>query len=595
MLNCTRWIPFILMMSGCHKHCNPGGAEDTGTETDDTDTSVTGTITTPTVTIDTGTPTDTGTTPAETGDTGLSCVPAPETCDGLDQDCDGVADNGLDVTYYADVDGDGFGDASAATVVACDEVAGPSLVLDNTDCDDADATTHEVTEWFEDVDGDNYTNPDIVIMQCGNQGMAALRDAASAELDCDDTNVNVNPGEIEVAYNGLDDDCDPGTWDDDLDADGAMRAVDCDDMDPTVFQDCVDCDADGDGFEAIACGGDDCYDVAGAGANTYPGAAENNSLVECQKDDDGDGHGDAYPYTLPPGVTPGTDCNDSPGCVVPDCSVLHPDRGDPMLGSDVYYNEDDPEGNHFGGNNIPENCEPNRDNDFDGYCNALDADGIDLDGDGMTDDEAWCFGGLPAGDCENTDPSVSEDDDPTVNPGVAEVTDGIDNDCDGAIDENNVAGCAAGTDTDYVFTWTASEVATSLLPGCERYASAAEGGLRVSSWRNFSSVDAGDLWDVDVSVANQVTWETDDECADVDDVWYCSIQFTDAASNPFRFSAEYWDMDGDGVMEPGECANKGVLVASGHGVAGTVTVVNNGHTPGNPNGIYNGCEYMIEF
>jgi predicted outer membrane repeat protein len=62
---------------------------------------------------------------------------AVETCDGLDEDCDGVADDGaVDRTWYADADGDGFGDDSE-TVVSCERPEGH--VLEGGDCDDADA------------------------------------------------------------------------------------------------------------------------------------------------------------------------------------------------------------------------------------------------------------------------------------------------------------------------------------------------------------------------------------------------------------------------------------------------------------------------
>jgi MYXO-CTERM domain-containing protein len=61
---------------------------------------------------------------------------APETCDGIDDDCDAEVDeDATDAgTFYADSDGDGFGDPGSATK-ACDAADG--IVGDATDCDDA--------------------------------------------------------------------------------------------------------------------------------------------------------------------------------------------------------------------------------------------------------------------------------------------------------------------------------------------------------------------------------------------------------------------------------------------------------------------------
>jgi len=65
---------------------------------------------------------------------------AAEVCDGIDNDCDGVAD-GADAedatTWFADDDGDGYGDAEEAQI-SCEPVSGH--VEDDQDCDDGDPT-----------------------------------------------------------------------------------------------------------------------------------------------------------------------------------------------------------------------------------------------------------------------------------------------------------------------------------------------------------------------------------------------------------------------------------------------------------------------
>ena len=118
-------------------------------------------------------------------------------------------------------------------------------------------------------------------------------DGFNSDVDCDDADAAVNPDATEVPYNGIDDDCDPATLDDDLDQDGYTNANDCDDSDANEFPSQTwYLDADGDGYsngtsttacnrtanyyiasELIATSGDcdDSNDAVNSGVEEIPG------------------------------------------------------------------------------------------------------------------------------------------------------------------------------------------------------------------------------------------------------------------------------------------------------------------------------------
>lgn len=70
---------------------------------------------------------------------------AVEVCDGVDNNCDGQVDPGAGqsegtTAFYADQDGDGFGD-EAYVVKACEQPSG--FVATFGDCDDSDAAVKD--------------------------------------------------------------------------------------------------------------------------------------------------------------------------------------------------------------------------------------------------------------------------------------------------------------------------------------------------------------------------------------------------------------------------------------------------------------------
>jgi hypothetical protein len=70
-------------------------------------------------------------------------------------------------------------------------------------------------------------------------------DGFTAAQDCDDSQASVHPNATEVPYDGVDNDCDPQTLDDDLDQDGYEFDLDCDDTDPEVNPDAEEVAGDG--------------------------------------------------------------------------------------------------------------------------------------------------------------------------------------------------------------------------------------------------------------------------------------------------------------------------------------------------------------
>jgi len=369
---------------------------------------------------------------------------APEYCDGVDSDCDGTLDedDALDATtWYIDYDSDGYG-SSAYAVNACAQPSG--YVADDSDCDDADAGSNpgaaelcdgvdndcdgetdedsaaDAATWYIDYDGDGFGSDAYTMVACSQpSGWVGNR------ADCDDTTAADYPGADEYC-DGADNDCD-GT----VDEHDALDAS-------TLYQ-----DSDGDGFgdpatTTRACTASsgwvaDATDCDDGAAGTYPGATEfcdgidtdcdgatdEDEAVDAASwyaDVDGDGYGDPASTTAacsqPSGYLSApyaTDCDDTD-------PTIHP-------GADEYCD------------GIDTDCDGTLDDpdalDFDTWYADVDSDGY---GDPSSTSTACS---QPSGYAAATAGDDCDDADATVNPGAGEYCDGVDNDCDGMVDEDD--------------------------------------------------------------------------------------------------------------------------------------------------------------
>jgi len=341
---------------------------------------------------------------------------AAEDCDGVDDDCDGLIDDGFDgTTWYADLDGDDYGD-DGDTVEACGQPVG--YVAEGGDCDDGDTAYHpNATE-------DDCTDPNDYNCD-GSVGYAdADGDHFPACLECDDSSATVYP-RAEETCNGVDDDCDgdiddaatdAATWYIDYDTDGygsdRYELVSCEQPAGFVDND-DDCnDANDDAFP----GGDEICDGID---NNCDGAVDEDTALDASTwylDDDGDGYGVPETTTL--------------ACAQPDGYADNPDDCDDGA-ADVSPG-------------IDEICD-DLDDDCDGEVDeddALDASTwwADADGDGYgLDDFTTVSCSHPAnyadqpGDCYDDGTTFGA----SINPDAAEMCDGYDNNCDGDVDEDS--------------------------------------------------------------------------------------------------------------------------------------------------------------
>lgn len=160
--------------------------------------------------------------------------------------------------WYADTDNDGLGD-NGASQVSCTQPA--NYVSDNTDCNDTDDQIGSTVMYYVDADGDGFGDA----TDAGTNSCTPIAGSVTNADDCDDTDDQVNPSATEVC-DGFDNNCD-GNIDE-----GLTMLTYYEDTDNDTYGDAGSTITDCIQPAGYVTNDDDCDDTNAA---IFPGAADN--------------------------------------------------------------------------------------------------------------------------------------------------------------------------------------------------------------------------------------------------------------------------------------------------------------------------------
>ncbi|GGC78534.1 hypothetical protein GCM10011508_02490 [Flavobacterium lutivivi] len=140
----------------------------------------------------------------------VSCAGAPVGYVANNTDCDDN-DNTKHTTFsfYEDVDGDGVGFGALVSGVCAVDANTPPVgySLTNTDCAPSDGLAYQMGMFYTDADGDNYSLDNSQVSLCYGATEPNGYSAVSLGIDCNDSVAAINPGLTEILYDGFDNNC----------------------------------------------------------------------------------------------------------------------------------------------------------------------------------------------------------------------------------------------------------------------------------------------------------------------------------------------------------------------------------------------------